>query len=193
MLLLSSINFFSKITFSKTTMVVLLLLIHCLMLLQLCMHGSRSFRQEGPGPSVIKSCGVFFLSSIYFTEVQWLISNRTIIIQGSRGGPPFPRGGGSNFFQRGWGSNCEFPIETHINCNFPPDPLWIRAYCVCVFCIWSWVCDVVHVSPLVQQSSRRANKKSCLLYGLLTLYSLAFMFVSMLVFVLKFLHLGALW
>ena len=33
--------------------------------------------------------------------------------------------GGSNFFQEG-GSNCLFPIETHITCDFPgggPDPL----------------------------------------------------------------------
>ena len=32
-------------------------------------------------------------------------------------------GGGSNFFQGG--SNCLFPIETHITCDFPggPDPL----------------------------------------------------------------------
>ena len=35
----------------------------------------------------------------------------------SRGGPTFSRGGG--------GSNCLFPIETHITCDFPggPDPL----------------------------------------------------------------------
>ena len=38
--------------------------------------------------------------------------------QGSRGGPTFSRGGGgSNFFQGG--SNCLFPIETHITCDFP--------------------------------------------------------------------------
>ena len=33
--------------------------------------------------------------------------------------------GASNFFQGG-GSNCLFPIETHITCDFPgggPDPL----------------------------------------------------------------------
>ena len=29
----------------------------------------------------------------------------------------FPGGGGSNFFQGG--SNCLFPIETHITCDFP--------------------------------------------------------------------------
>ena len=36
----------------------------------------------------------------------------------------FQEGGGSNFFQGE--SNCSFPIETHINCDFPgggPDPL----------------------------------------------------------------------
>ena len=34
------------------------------------------------------------------------------------------QGGGSNFFQ-GRGSNCLFPLETHITCDFPggPDPL----------------------------------------------------------------------
>ena len=34
-----------------------------------------------------------------------------IILQGSRGGSTFPGGGG--------GSNCLFPIETHITCDFP--------------------------------------------------------------------------
>ena len=29
--------------------------------------------------------------------------------------------GGSNFFQ--WGSNCLFPIDTHITCNFPGRPI----------------------------------------------------------------------
>ena len=54
----------------------------------------------------------------------------TIIFQGSGGGPIFSRrGGGSNIFQ-GEGSNCLFPIETHITCDFPgggggggPDPV----------------------------------------------------------------------
>ena len=33
---------------------------------------------------------------------------------------PFPGGGGgSNFFQ---GSNCLFPIETNITCDFPEEP-----------------------------------------------------------------------
>ena len=36
---------------------------------------------------------------------------KSIILQGSRGGPTFFRGGG--------GSDCLFPIETHITCDFP--------------------------------------------------------------------------
>ena len=61
-------------------------------------------------------------------EVKWLLSKKTIIFQGSRGGPSFFRGGGgSNFFQGGGGFNCLFPIETHITCDFTggggPDPL----------------------------------------------------------------------
>ena len=42
---------------------------------------------------------LFFSSSAYFTEVKWLISKKTIIFQGSSGGPTFARG--SNFFQGG--------------------------------------------------------------------------------------------
>ena len=51
---------------------------------------------------------VFFLTSAYFTEVKWLISKKTIIFQGSRGGPTFSRGGGVQLFPRG--SNCLYPI-----------------------------------------------------------------------------------
>ena len=69
----------------------------------------------GPGQSDKKSSDnfffFFFLSSAYSTEVKWLISKKTIIFQGSRGVQLFPGGGG--------GSNCLFPIETHITCDFP--------------------------------------------------------------------------
>ena len=71
---------------------------------------------------------------------QRLISKKTIIFQGSGGGPAFSRG--SNFFQ-GWGvqlfpggggSNCLLPIETHVTFDFPrgvqtPYPPWIRTCC----------------------------------------------------------------
>ena len=46
------------------------------------------------------------------------ISTKSIILQGSRGGPTFTRGGPS-FSRGGGGSNCLFPIETHITCDFP--------------------------------------------------------------------------
>ena len=58
---------------------------------------------------------------------QWSISKTSIIFQGSRGGPTFSRGevqlfpGGG-----GGGSNCLFPLETHITCPDPLSPLWIR-------------------------------------------------------------------
>ena len=73
----------------------------------------------------------FFKSSAYFTLVKWSISKKSIIFSRFQRGPTFSRG--SNFFQGGGGaSNCLFPIETHINCDFPgavrtPCPhLWIR-------------------------------------------------------------------
>ena len=39
-----------------------------------------------------KSPDNVFLSSAYFTEVKWLISKKTFIFQGSRGGPTYSRG-----------------------------------------------------------------------------------------------------
>ena len=44
--------------------------------------------------------------------------------QGSGRGPTFSRGG--QLFPGGGGSNCLFPRETHITCDFPgggPDPI----------------------------------------------------------------------
>ena len=116
-----------------------------------------------------------------------------MIFQGSRGGPTFLRGGGSNFLQRGGGgwSNCVFPIEIHITCDIPPvPPLDPRILCV-GFVFGPASVMWFHVSLLVQHSSRRGNEKSWFLYVLLTLYSLAFISVALHVCVLKFLHLGA--
>ena len=50
------------------------------------------------------------------------LTTKSIVFQGSRWGPIFSRV--SNFFQGV--SNCLFPIETHLICDFPeggPDPL----------------------------------------------------------------------
>ena len=52
------------------------------------------FVRGGPGQSDKKKSSDIFISSAYFTEVKWLISKKTIIVQGSRGVQLFP--GGSN-------------------------------------------------------------------------------------------------
>ena len=58
----------------------------------------------------IKNYDAFFQSSISFTEVQWVLSKKTIIFRGCR---------------EIWGGGGLFPIETHITCDFPggPDPI----------------------------------------------------------------------
>ena len=77
------------------------------------MRGFRNFRQGGgeggPGQSDQKSSNnvffvffyVFFWSSAYFKEVKWSISKKSIIFQGSRGGPTFSRGWGPTFSRGG--------------------------------------------------------------------------------------------
>ena len=68
-----------------------------------------------------------------------VISKKTIIFKGFRGGPTFSRGEG-NFFHGGWGGGVqwEISIETHITCDFPGggdpiSPLLIRT---CDFTIY---------------------------------------------------------
>ena len=51
-----------------------------------------------------------FFFQTYFTEVQWFMSKKTIIFQGSIGETSISREGGSIGL---------FPIETYIICNFP--------------------------------------------------------------------------
>ena len=75
------------------------------------MRGSRNFRQGGggwcPGQSDKKALTTFFLVLSLFYSRKWLISKKTIIFQGSRGGPTFSMGGGPTFSGVG-GSNCLF-------------------------------------------------------------------------------------
>ena len=52
----------------------------------------------------------FLVLGLFYRSHVWLISKKNIIFQGSGGGPNFSRGGGSN---------CLFPIETQITCDFP--------------------------------------------------------------------------
>ena len=67
-----------------------------------------------------KALTTFFLPSAYYGHA---ISKKSIIFQGSRGGPTISGGGGgggvSNFFQGGGVSNGIFLIEKHITCDFP--------------------------------------------------------------------------
>ena len=78
------------------------------------MHGSRNFRQGGQCQSDKKALTIFFFLVLsLFYEVKRSISKKSIIFQGSRGGPLFSRGGVQCFPGGGGGSNCLFPIETH--------------------------------------------------------------------------------
>ena len=98
------------------------------------MRGSRNFRQWGPGQSDKKIfdnvfffffffffCFVFFSPQLILQKSngQFQRNMKYIIFKGSRGGPTFSRGVGVQLFSRGGGSNCLFPIETHITCDFP--------------------------------------------------------------------------
>ena len=77
-----------------------------------------------------KALTIFFLVLSLFYWSQMVNFESTIIFQGSRGGPTFSRGGGVQLFPGG--SNCLYPIATHITCDFPGGvrtpltPLWIR-------------------------------------------------------------------
>ena len=88
-------------------------------------------RGGGPGQSDKKALtSSFFYSSVYFTEVKWLISKKTIIFQGSRGGPTFSRG-----VQHFPGGPIAYALETHITCDFPrrsgPPTPHLDPHCLC--------------------------------------------------------------
>ena len=83
------------------------------------------FVRGGPGQSDKKKSSdvflfVYFLVLSLFYRSQMVNLKKSIIFQGSRGGPTFSRGGGGGggpTFSKG--SNCLFPIETNITCDFP--------------------------------------------------------------------------
>ena len=89
------------------------------------MRGSRNFRQGGPGQSDKKALITFFfflVLSLFFISQMVNFKESYHFSKFQRGSilPTFSRGGG------GGGSNCLFPIETHITCDFPgggTDPL----------------------------------------------------------------------
>ena len=75
------------------------------------MHGSRNFCQGGPGPFDIKVYFYRIKSNGYFKENYHFPRFQ-------RGSNIF-QGGGGGFLQGSGGSNCLFPIEAHITCDFP--------------------------------------------------------------------------
>ena len=106
------------------------------------MRGSRNFCQGGSRSVWQKKLRRFFFFFFFFFSLQLILqtsnSKKSIIFQGSGGGPTFSRG--VQLFPGG--SNCLFPIETHITCDFPGGgvgvrtpcpPLWIRTwdYTIC--------------------------------------------------------------
>ena len=107
------------------------------------MRGSRNFRQGRgvQGQSDKKNALTtffFFFFFFFFFSPQLILqkSNRQFqrnlsFFKVPEGVQHFPGGGGPTFCGGGGGSNCLFPLETHITCDFPggPDPLsplWIR-------------------------------------------------------------------
>ena len=72
----------------------------------------------GPGQSDKKSSDVFFF--FFFSVLSLFFRSQMVNFKENyhfsrfQGGPTFSRGGG--------GSNCLFPIETHITCDFPGGP-----------------------------------------------------------------------
>ena len=108
------------------------------------MCGFRNFRQGGGEVSLTKKSfdNVFFvLFFVFFLVLTLFYRSQMVIFKENFHFPRFQRR--SDIFQWGWGgwgvqlfpggSNCLFPIETHITCDFPgggvqtPCPtLWIR-------------------------------------------------------------------
>ena len=70
----------------------------------------------GPGQSDKKALTTVFLVLSLFYSCKWLISKKTIIFQGSRGGPTFSRG--VQLFP-GWGVPIAYSYRKYITCDFP--------------------------------------------------------------------------
>ena len=60
----------------------------------------------------------FLVLSLFYRSQMVNFKEKYHFSRFRRGFQIFPEGGGGNFFQGG-GSNCLFPIETHITCDFP--------------------------------------------------------------------------
>ena len=110
---------------------------------------SSGGRGGGPGQSDKKSCdNVFCFFFLVFFSPQLILQKSNGQFKKNYHFSRFQGGSnifqGSNFFQGGGGSNCLFPIETHISCDFPwgvrtpcPPP-WIRTCILFVYCVGPW-------------------------------------------------------
>ena len=72
------------------------------------MRGSRNFRQGVGGPGQSDKKALILVLSLFYSR-KWLISKKTIIFQGSRGGPTFSRG--VQIFSGYGGFQLLIPIE----------------------------------------------------------------------------------
>ena len=97
------------------------------------MRGSRIFVREGRGGSGSiwqkSPDNVFLVLSLFYWSQMVNFEENYHFSRFQRGSNIFQGGGGVHLFPGG--SNCLYPIETHITCDFPggPDPLtplWIR-------------------------------------------------------------------
>ena len=95
----------------------------------LSMRGSRIFARVGPGQSDKKALTTFFFVLSLFYWIQMVnFEENYHFSRFQRGSNIFHGGGGPTF---SGGSDCLYPIGTHITCDFPggSDPLtrhWIR-------------------------------------------------------------------
>ena len=137
------------------------------------MRGSRNFRQGG-GVQVSltnKALTTFFFSPLLILQKSNSQFQRKLsFFKVPEGVQLFPGGGG--------GSNCLFPIQTHITCDFPEGggvrtpclPLWIRTWnapvihyrsriCPCRIRVENaWKAHVIRIS--FPREFRKANQSS---------------------------------
>ena len=110
------------------------------------MRGSRIFFRVGPGSTARKQSGQRFLVLSLFYSLSprgsnGFITKKTVLFQGSIGGPTFSRGGDPTFSRVG-GVQMLISIETQITCDFvgggseplppPPPPLDPHMVCICL-------------------------------------------------------------
>ena len=81
----------------------------------------QEFLSGGPGQSdkkkALKTLFIFFWPQLILQNSNGKFQRNLTFFKVPEGVQHFP--GGSNYFQGGGGSNCIFPIETHITCDFP--------------------------------------------------------------------------